>query len=87
MKKYAAATLLSAGLLLGPVTAATAQEDTGSQESDDDDSGMLGLLGLAGLIGLAGLAGRKRRDDRHDDRYRSQTYAGRGTSTRESMSP
>jgi len=70
MKKLLIGSVLSLGLLAGPVASVQAQEsDQQAQESesDDDDTGMLGLLGLAGLIGLAGLMGRDRhRNDRYD---------------------
>jgi MYXO-CTERM domain-containing protein len=75
MKKVLMGTVLSLGLLAGPVASVQAQEsDQQAQESesDDDDTGMLGLLGLAGLIGLAGLM----RRDRHDDVNRNRDRMG-----------
>jgi MYXO-CTERM domain-containing protein len=81
MRKFLSAIGIAAALTMGPATAAVAQVDTPTVETDSGDdgsnAGLWGLLGLAGLAGLAGLKRRDRETGRSDYGASSQTRSNR----------
>jgi MYXO-CTERM domain-containing protein len=82
LRRYLMALTATVLLVVGPVSAVSAQEtDTGTETTttteSDSDAGLWGLTGLLGLAGLAGLMRRDRRDETRYDQGRGETQMRR----------